>query len=158
MKSVVLVAVPFTVPTLTFPDVAEAGTLVVSDVVVGEVIAAGVALNSSRFRGPTGSKLVPVTVTAVAVTPLGGERLEMVGALEATTVNALPLVALPVGVVTPMEPVVAVAGTAVTICVDVELVTVAATPLKVTAFRVRNRCSLQLFLIGSQSIPGGWLG
>jgi hypothetical protein len=63
-----------------------------------------------------------------------GVKLEIVGTDDATTVNDAGLVAFPEGVVTAMEPVVAVAGTLVTIWVMLELVTVAVTPLNVTLF------------------------
>lgn len=86
------------------------------------------------MRDAAVSKFVPLTVTAVPATPLAGETDEIVGAVEAVTVNGEALDAFPDGVVTEIEPVVAVAGTLVTICVAVELVTVALTPLNVTVF------------------------
>ncbi len=78
--------------------------------------------------------MVPLTVTLVPTTAVVGVKLVIVGADEATTVNEVALVALPDGVVTAIVPVVAVAGTLVTIWVVVELVTVAVTPLNVTVF------------------------
>jgi hypothetical protein len=80
-----------------------------------------------------GSKFVPLMVTTVPATPIVGENPVMVGADEATT-NDVPLVAEPLGVVTAMAPVVAPAGTVVTIWFAVDDVTVAAVPLKVSVF------------------------
>jgi hypothetical protein len=134
MKSLLLTAKPLSVATLIFPDVAAGGTVVPSDVEVAVPITPAVALNRSALRLATVSKFVPVTVTLVPITAVVGEKLEIVGPDDATTVNDVALVALPEGVVTAMVPVVAVAGTLVAICVVVELVTVAATPLNVTVF------------------------
>jgi hypothetical protein len=134
MKSLVLTAEPFKVETLTFPDVADAGTVVASDVDVALPIAAGVALNLSELRLAIVSKFVPLTVTLVPATAVVGENPEIVGAVEATTANVVALVAFPAGVVTAIVPVVAVVGTLVTIWVVLELVTVAVTPLKLTVF------------------------
>ena len=57
-------------------------------------------------------KFVPLIVTLVPVGPLVGVKLVIVGAL-AVTVKLLALVAVPPGVVTLSEPVVAPAGTVV---------------------------------------------
>ncbi len=54
-------------------------------------------------------RLVPVITTLVPTVPLVGEKLVIVGA--ATTVKLLALVAVPPGVVTDIEPVVAPVGT-----------------------------------------------
>ena len=129
-----LTAEPFNVETLIFPDVAAGGTVVPSDVDVALPTTAAVALNRSALRFAVVSKFVPLTVTLVPITAVVGEKLVIVGADEATTVKAVALVALPDGVATAIVPVVAVAGTLVTICVVVELVTVAVTPLNVTVF------------------------
>jgi hypothetical protein len=53
-------------------------------------------------------KFVPLIVTLAPTAPLVGVKLVMVGGL--TTVKEVPLVAVPVGVVTPSGPVVAPAG------------------------------------------------
>jgi hypothetical protein len=134
MKSLLLTADPLTVATLILPEVADAGTVVPSAVEVALPMAAGVALNLSEFRFAVVSKFVPLTVTLVPATSVVGEKLEIVGEEDAKTVNDVALVAFPEGVVTAMEPVVAVAGTLVTIWVMLELVTVAVTPLNVTVF------------------------
>jgi hypothetical protein len=73
-------------------------------------------------------------VAAVPAAPMVGEKDVMVGALLAITTNGVPLVTEPFGVVTLIEPVVAPAGTAVTILSLVEELTVAATPLNWTVF------------------------
>jgi len=77
---------------------------------------------------------VPVIVTAVPAVPIVGVKLVMVGAVEVLTVNGVPLVTEPPGVVTEIVPVVAPDGTLVTIRVGSAEMTVAATPLKVTVF------------------------
>jgi hypothetical protein len=60
-------------------------------------------------------KFVPVIVTGVPAAPIVGVKLVMVGALlEDVTVNGLPLVAEPDGVVTAIVPVVAPDGTVAT--------------------------------------------
>jgi hypothetical protein len=72
-------------------------------------------------------KLVPVTVTLVAIGPEVGESELIPG----ETVNATALLALPLTVTTTF-PVVAVAGTVAVMLVAVHAVTAAATPLNVT--------------------------
>src|SRR5574337_1960487 len=73
-------------------------------------------------------------VTAVPDTPMAGVKPVIVGALHPPTVKGVVLVADPAGAVTLIGPVVAPAGTVVTICVAVAETTEAATPLKVTVF------------------------
>jgi len=72
-------------------------------------------------------KVVPATVTGVPTGPEVTERLEIAG----VTVNAIPLLVLPLTVTTTL-PVVAPVGTVTAIEVVAQLVTVAAVPLKVT--------------------------
>ena len=55
-------------------------------------------------------RFVPLIVTLVPTGPLVGVKLVIVGPA-AVTVNALALVAVPAGVVTLIDPVVAFAGT-----------------------------------------------
>jgi hypothetical protein len=133
-KSGPLIAVPVGVVTERRPDPVPPGTVVPTLVVV-----ASVAHDRARplkmtlsFAG-LGSKLVPAIVTAVPGVPIVGVKLVIVGASDAT-VNTATLVADPVGEVTPIGPVVACAGTVVTISVGVAETTVAATPLKLTEF------------------------
>ena len=73
-------------------------------------------------------------VTLVPATPIVGVNPVIVGAPGVPTTNAVLLVADPAGEVTLIGPVVAPAGTEVTIRVAVAEVTVAATPLNVTVF------------------------
>lgn len=80
------------------------------------------------------SKFVPLILTAVPVVPMVGLKLLIVGAVEVVTVKEVALDAEPPGVVTAIVPVVAEAGTLVTICVALDEVTVAVTPLKVMLF------------------------
>lgn len=80
------------------------------------------------------SKLVPLTVTDTAPTPLAGVKLVMVGTAGTVTVNADELVAEPFGLVTPIVPVVAPDGTVTTsIVVDADEIE-ADVPLNVTVF------------------------
>ena len=62
-------------------------------------------------------KPVPVSVTDVPTGPLAGVKLVRIGA-EAVTVKFVALVAVPLGVVTAIVPVVAPVGTATVICVS----------------------------------------
>src|SRR5262245_6543483 len=87
----------------------------------------------TSFSGAV-SKLVPVIVTDAPATPVVGEKLVMVGALAAATVNDVALAVEPPGAVTPIVPLVADTGTVTTSFVFVALDTVADVPLKVTVF------------------------
>src|SRR2546425_4776074 len=87
VKFVVLVAVPPRVVTLMGPVVAPEGTIAVIVVVVAAVTVAGTPLNVTSFLLASGSKLVPVIVTAAPDSPLEGLNPVMVGA--ATLVNWL---------------------------------------------------------------------
>ena len=62
---------------------------------------------------------------AVPAVPISGLNAVMVGTREAPTMNGLLLPALPAAVVTVIGPVVALAGTLVTICVAVAATTTA---------------------------------
>ena len=74
-------------------------------------------------------KFVPVIVTEVPTGPEVGLRLVILGGV--TIVNAIPLLATPLTVTTTL-PVVAPVGTGAVILVALQLVGVAAVPLKVT--------------------------
>ena len=87
VKLVALVAVPPRVVTLIGPVVAPEGTMAVRLVAEAEVTVAVTPLNLTSFLLATGSKFVPVIVTAVPGGPLLGVKLVMVGA--ATVVNWL---------------------------------------------------------------------
>ena len=133
-KSPLLVALPTGVITVMCPEPAPEGTLVSSVVLVPAVFPALVRLNFVLLFWKAGSKFVPVIVTAVPTVPIVGEKPVMVGDSESPTTNAVALEALPVDVVTDIGPVVAPAGTLVTISVAVEEVTTAVTPLNFTVF------------------------
>ncbi len=64
----------------------------------------------------TPEKFVPLTVTDVPTGPEPGENDEIVGQEVEPTVKSLELVAVPLGWVTAMGPVVALAGTVAVIC------------------------------------------
>ena len=91
-------------------------------------------LNLALLLTGSGSKFVPVIVTEVPASPIVGVKSVIVGSPELPTTNDVLLTALPCGVVIAIGPVVAPTGTDVTILVVVALVTLAATPLKVTLF------------------------
>jgi hypothetical protein len=134
-KSWELVALPYGVTTEILPEPVLYGTAVVIVVVEEELTDAVEMLNLRMLFAGLVSKLVPEIVTAVPGVPMAGVNPLMVGApVVEVTVNTALLVAEPVGVVTPIAPVVAPAGTLVVICVAVEEFTVAATPLNVTEF------------------------
>ncbi len=134
-KSSLLTALPCPVITDICPDPVLPGTLVLRLAAVADVTGEAELLNLRLFLEGTVSKLVPLTVTDVPGVPIVGMKLVIVGApVEAVTVKTLALVEDPPGAVTPSTPVVAPAGTAVTIWVVVDEVTLAETPLNVTAF------------------------
>src|SRR5205807_1025064 len=127
VNELALVAVPPGVVTLTGPVVAPAGT--VARIAVSEVTVK-VALTPLNDTAVAPVKFVPLIVTLVPTGPLVGVKLAIVGGL--TTVNELPLVAVPPGVVTLSGPVVAPAGTVARIAVSEVTVKVALTPLNDT--------------------------
>ena len=118
------------------PDPAADGTLVATLVLVPEVGEVRVAFNATFSFEGLASKFVPVIVTAVPAAPTAGENPVMVGmpAVPADTLNEAALVAEPVGDVTAIAPVVALAGTVVTIKLVLDEMTVAETPLNATLF------------------------
>jgi hypothetical protein len=129
------VAFPNGVVTEIRPDPVPDGTLVAIDVVVAELTMDWVMLNFNLLLAGAGSKLLPAMATAVPAVPIVGVNPVMVGApVEPTTVKAVLLVAEPAGVVTVMGPVVAPAGTLVTIFVAVAEDTGATTPLNLAVF------------------------
>ena len=71
-------------------------------------------------------------LTEVPATPIVGVKLLMVGATPCETVNGVELVALPLGDITEIGPVVAPVGTWTTNCVAEAELIVAAVPLKFT--------------------------
>ena len=127
---------PFKVVTLKCPEVMTPGIEVERLVLVAALANVLVRLTARASFDAVGSKFVPLTVTDVPAAAIAGVKLVIVGAAppEVVTVNDELLVALPDGDVTLIAPVVAPVGTAVTIWVAVDDVTVAATPLKVTEF------------------------
>jgi hypothetical protein len=94
------------------------------------VTAAVIPLNFTVLVPCAAPKFTPVIVTAVPTTPEVGFKLVMLGP-GMVTVKIRPLLATPPTVTTTL-PVVVPAGTDVTMLVVLQLVTVAAIPLKVT--------------------------
>jgi hypothetical protein len=108
LKAVELVAVPPVVVTDITPVVAAAGTVAVTWVLDATVNVAVVPWN---FTAVAPVRPVPVMVTVVPTGPLAGVNPVMVG----LTTNEVVVVPVPLGVVTLIVPVVAVAGTAAVI-------------------------------------------
>ena len=134
MKSVLLLPVPFGLVTLRRPDWALPGTVVAMLVVNAVVTTAKAELNNTLLLGDTASKFAPEIVTRVPAPPKVGVNPVMVGTSEPVTVKDAAVVALPLGDVTLILPVVAPDGTAVVSVFAVAVVTVAATPLNLTVF------------------------
>jgi len=109
-RSPVLTAVPAGVFSVILPEPA-AGTIRSMSVVVAAVTDPVVVLTTTRLLLIKGAKFVPSTAIVAPVTATIGVKLVIVGASEATTVNAALLVAEPEGVVTDTSPVVAPTGT-----------------------------------------------
>ena len=127
MKLDALAAVPAGVVTEIPPVLAPFGT--VAEMLVADVTVK-VALLLPNFTAVVPVKFVPAIVTTVPTRPLPGVKPVIVGG--ATIVKELALVAVPLGVVTMIGPVVAFAGTVAVIC-DADLtLNDALTPLKVT--------------------------
>lgn len=129
VKGTALLATPPTVTT-TLPDVAVAGTGTVMLVELQFVGAAEIPLKLTVLVTCVDPKLAPVIVTGVPTAPDVGFRLAMLGP-ELVTVNPTPLLAKPPTVTTTF-PVVAPVGTGTMMLVALQLVGVAAIPLKVT--------------------------
>jgi hypothetical protein len=94
------------------PDAVAAGTVVAIVVEVTVLTAAGLTLSRNSSFAKVGSKFVPTRFTIVPATPLDGLKLVIVGTplLEVTVKGELP-VAVPLGLVTEIVPVVAAVGT-----------------------------------------------
>src|SRR5438105_12844247 len=127
VKFTPLLAIPPTVTT-TLPVVAPPSLHAALPISLQLVVLAVVPL---KVTAPVVPKFVPVMVTAVPTGPEVGLRLERAGAAE-LTVKFTPLLAIPPTVTTTL-PVVAPPGTDATMLVALQLVVLAAVPLKVTA-------------------------
>jgi len=115
------------------PEAVAVGDAVLSVVDVALLTIAWPALSWSRSLAADVSKFVPVTVTAVPATPLAGLKLVIVGTpLPVVTVKLAALVAVPLGLVTEIAPLVAPVGTVARICVVLAEVMVAVVPWNLT--------------------------
>ncbi len=123
-----LLACPLTVTT-RLPVLAPLGTGTMTEVALQLVGVAVVPLNLTALVPWVDPKFVPVIVTDVPTTPEVGDRPVMEGG--GITVNDTPLLTCPLTVTTTL-PVLAPLGTGTTIDVPLQLVGVAAVPLKVT--------------------------
>jgi hypothetical protein len=121
-----LLAAPATVTT-TFPVAAPLGTGATMEVELQLVGVAVMPLNVTVLLPCVLPKVVPAIVTEVPTSPEAGDRLVMCG----VTVKATPLLAT-LATVTTTLPVVAPLGTGTTMDAALQLVGVAALPLKVT--------------------------
>jgi hypothetical protein len=130
VKLTPLLAWPPTVTT-TFPVVAAAGTSATMALAVQLVGVAAAPLNLTVLPPCVEPKFIPVIVTEVPAVPDVGDTLVMLGA-GTVTVKLTPLLAWP-PTVTITLPVVAPIGTGATMLVALQLVGVAAVPLKLTA-------------------------
>lgn len=128
MKVTPLLPTPPTLTT-TFPVVAPVGTGTTILVELQVVGVAAVPLNVTELLLWVDPKFAPVIVTEVPTGPEVGLKLVMLAA--GTTVNPTPLLAW-AAVVTSTLPVVAPFGTVTPMLVELQLVGVAMTPLKLT--------------------------
>ncbi len=115
--------------TITFPVVAPTGTGTMMLVFTQLVAVAATPLNVTVLLPCAAPKLAPVIVTGVPTSPKVGDKAVIVGGT--ITVKKIPLLALPF-TVTMTFPVVAPAGTCVTIWVLLNDVTLAGAPSNVT--------------------------
>jgi len=129
VKFTALLATPPTVTT-TLPVAAPVGTGTAMLVALQLVGVAAVPLNLTVLVPWVVPKFVPVIVTEVPTTPDVGFRLVMLGG-GTVRVKVTPLLATPPTVTTTL-PVVTPAGTGTAMVVALQLVGVAAVPLKVT--------------------------
>jgi uncharacterized protein YjeT (DUF2065 family) len=129
VKLTPLLATPPTVTT-TLPVVAPAGTATTTLVALQLVGVAVVPLNLTVLVPCVAPKLAPAIVTELPTVPDVGFKLVMFGA-GTVTAKLTPLLATPPTVTTTL-PVVAPAGTGITMLVPLQLVGVAAIPLNFT--------------------------
>src|ERR1022692_4863564 len=128
VKADLLLAAPATVTT-TLPVVAPPGTGATMAVALQLVGVAAVPLKVTVLVPWLAPRFAPAIVTNPPTAPAAGVRLVMLGGT--VTVKADLLLAAPATVTTTL-PVVAPAGTGATMAVALQLVGVAAVPLKVT--------------------------
>ncbi|MBZ5544248.1 MAG: hypothetical protein LAO07_11310 [Acidobacteriia bacterium] len=149
VKLLELVAVPAGVVTLIGPVVAPLGTEAVIWVSEFTVNAADVPLKATEVAPVSAD---PEIVTLVPTDPLVGENELMLGGT--VTVKLLELVAVPLGVVTLIEPVVAPLGTDVAIWVSEFTVNCAGVPLKATLVAPVNPAPLIVTLVPTVPLVG----
>jgi len=116
------------------PDPVKVGTALERELEVAAEALPGVKLKRRLLALGVVAKLVPVIVTGVPAVAIDGVKLVIVGAAVLPIVNTVALAAEAPGVVTPIGPVVAPAGTVATICVAVDDTTGAVVPLNATVF------------------------
>jgi hypothetical protein len=132
-KSWTLRPVPLLVVALIRPDAAADGIVRVSAVAELMVEVPVTPFSLTVVAPAEGSKFVPVTVTEVPAAPVVGVKLAIVGAPGTVTTKSVALVAVFPATVTVTLPVVAPLGTVVLIEPESDALTVALTPLNLTA-------------------------
>lgn len=147
VKFAELVPVPPGVVTLMGPVMALAGTVAVILVAKFTLKAADMPLNLTDVA-PV--KVVPVIVTLVPTAPPVGVKLVTSG----LTLKLAALIAVPAGVVTPIFPVVAPAGTIAVILFDAFTVKVDDVPFHVTAVAPVKLDPLIVTLAPTTPLPG----
>ena len=128
LKPTALLFVPLA-NTTTFPDVAPLGTVTAMLVALQLVTVAVVPLKETRPLPWVEPKFAPVIVTAAPTAPAVIDRLVILGG--ETTVKPTPLLFTPLANTTTF-PDVAPLGTVTAMLVALQLLTVAAVPLKET--------------------------
>ena len=136
-----LVAVPAPLVTLIGPVLAGFGTVAVICESDKRAKVASLPLNLSEF---VPVKCVPAIVTIVPTLPLVGEKEVISG--RNRTLKLLELVVEPIGVATPIGPLLAPTGTVVLICVSETTVKVANVLLNVTLVAPVNPAPLIITL------------
>src|SRR6478672_864577 len=124
LKRTPLLETPPAAVTTTFPVVTPLGTLATMLVALQLVTVAGIVLSVTPPLPWVAPKFVPVIVNDDPNPPPAAGATEVIAGA-AVTVNVTPLLATPPAAVTTTLPVAAPAGTAVTMLVGLQLMTVA---------------------------------
>jgi len=151
VKFVVLTAVPVGVTTVIGPLEAPSGTVVEIWVPCWFTVN-GVADVPPNVTWVAPVRPVPTIVTAVPSVPLVGEKEVITG--PPVTVKLVALVAVPLGFVTVIGPVVADVGTVVVICVELFTVNVADVPLNATAVEPVKFVPVMTTLVPTEPLVG----
>jgi hypothetical protein len=149
VKGFALSPTPLGLITRILPVAAPAGT---AAVICTELFTANDAETPPKLTLVLPVKFAPVIVTVVPMVPLAGVKPVMAGAVETTKLPAL--VAVPSGVVTAIDPVVAPLGTVAEIFVEEFTVNVALTPLNLTSVAPVNLVPEMATLVPTEPVVG----